>query len=352
MDMSIRFPNLGIDLEYVAKSIHIFGFEITIYGILIAVGMLLGISFVVLEAKRHNYNQDMYLDMMIVSLIAGVIGARLLYVICSWDLYRDKFFDIFNTRNGGLALYGGILGGVIASAVFCRIKKLQWSEMADYATMGLLIGQIVGRWGDFFNRESFGEYTEKITAMQLPLSSVHVGEVTSAMRENLLTIDGVSYIQAHPVFFYESLWCLLLFGYLLIKRRKKCFDGEIFMRYLAGYGFGRFFLELLRTDKLYIPGTKIGINLVISGFLFLFFSVVILVKGTMVRKREKIWKNRRKEYDSRQERELEPEEKELEFEIKEPELEAEESESEIQEPKPEEKELEAEEKNQETEKNE
>lgn len=314
MDMSIRFPNLGIDLEYVVKSVHIFGFEITIYGILVAVGMLLGISFVVLEAKRHNHNQDTYLDMMIISLIAGVIGARLLYVICSWDLYRGKFFDIFNTRNGGLALYGGILGGVIASAVFCRIKKLQWPEMTDYATMGLLIGQMIGRWGDFFNRESFGEYTEKITAMQLPLSSVHVGEVTSAMRENLLTIDGISYIQAHPVFFYESIWCLLLFGYLLIKRRKKRFDGEIFMRYLAGYGLGRFFLEFLRTDKLYIPGTKIGINLVISGTLFLLFSVVVLVKSTMVKKREKIWKNRRKEYYNREEKETETEEKELQTE--------------------------------------
>lgn len=309
MDMSIRFPNLGIDLEYVAKSVHVFGFEITIYGILIAVGMLFGISFVVLEAKRHNHNQDMYLDMMIISLIAGVIGARLFYVICSWNLYRGNFFDIFNTRNGGLALYGGILGGVVASAVFCRIKKLQWSEMADYATMGLLIGQIIGRWGDFFNRESFGEYTEKITAMQLPLSSVHVGEVTSAMRENLLSIDGISYIQVHPVFFYESLWCLILFGYLLIKRRKKRFDGEMFMRYLAGYGLGRFFLEFLRTDKLYIPGTKIGINLVISGLLFVFFSIVVLVRGTMVRKREKIWKNRRKEYFDSQEKETEEEEK-------------------------------------------
>lgn len=317
MDMSIRFPNLGIDLEYVVKSVHIFGFEITIYGILIAVGMLFGISFVVLEAKRHNHNQDMYLDMMIISLIAGVIGARLFYVICSWNLYRGNFFDIFNTRNGGLALYGGILGGVVASAVFCRIKKLQWSEMADYATMGLLIGQVIGRWGDFFNRESFGEYTEKIIAMQLPLSSVHVGEVTSAMRENLLSIDGISYIQVHPVFFYESLWCLILFGYLLIKRRKKRFDGEMFMRYLAGYGLGRFFLEFLRTDKLYIPGTKIGINLVISGFLFLFFSIVVLVRGTMVRKREKIWKNRRKEYFDSQEKESEEEEKGLEEETEE-----------------------------------
>lgn len=300
MAMSIRFPNLGIDFGYVAKSIHIFGFEITIYGILIAVGMLLGIAFVGLQAKRKNLDQDTYLDVMIISLIAGVVGARLFYVIFSWELYVGNFLEIFNTRNGGLAFYGGLLGGVAASSLFCRIKKIPWAPMADYGAFGLLIGQMIGRWGDFFNRESFGEYTEKIFAMQLPLSSVHPGEVTSAMRENLIAMDGISYIQVHPTFLYESFWCLLLLVYLLVKRRKKRFDGEIFMRYLAGYGFGRFFIELLRTDKLYIPGTKVGISMVISGFLFILFSLVVMVKGIMVRKREKIWKHRKKDLAEKQ----------------------------------------------------
>lgn len=295
MDMSIRFPNLGIDFGYIAKSVHVFGFEITIYGILIAVGMLLGISFVVLEAKRHNQNLDLYLDIMIVSLVAGVIGARLFYVLFSWKLYKEDIFEIFNTRGGGFALYGGILGGVIAAALFCRLKKQSFGLIADNIVLGLLIGQVIGRWGDFFNRQSFGEYTDTLFAMQLPLASVHAGEVTSSMRENLLMIDGISYIQVHPTFFYESLWCLFLLIFLLLRRRKKSFDGEIFMKYLAGYGFGRFFIELLRTDQLLIPGTKIGVCVVISAGLFIFFSIIVLVKGTMVRKREKIWKRRREE---------------------------------------------------------
>ena len=296
MDMSIRFPNLGIDLDYVGKSIHIFGFEITIYGILIAVGMLLGICFVVLEAKRKNYDQDRYLDMMIFSLIGAVIGARLYYVAFSWNLYRGNLFEILNTRNGGMAFYGGLLGGVLAAAIFCKIKKQSFWAMADIACMGLLIGQIIGRWGNFFNRESFGEYTDGLFAMQLPLSAVHTGEVTALMRENLETIDGISYIQVQPAFLYESLWCLLLFIVLLALRRRKRFDGEVFMNYLAGYGLGRFFIEWIRTDSLYWPGTRIAVSQVVSAFLFVFFTLVVLVRRTMVKKREEIRKRRREAF--------------------------------------------------------
>lgn len=296
MDMSIRFPNLGIDLDYVGKSVHIFGFEITIYGILIAAGMLLGICFVVLEAKRKNYDQDKYLDMMILSLIGAVIGARLYYVAFSWNLYRGSLLEILNTRNGGMAFYGGLLGGAAAAALFCKIKKQSFWAMADIACMGLLIGQIIGRWGNFFNRESFGEYTDSLFAMQVPLSAVHAGEVTAAMREHLETIDGISYIQVHPAFLYESVWCLLLLLILLALRRRKRYDGEIFMEYLAGYGLARFFLEWIRTDSLCWPGTRIAVSQVISAFLFLFFTMVVLVRRTMVKKREEIRKRRREAF--------------------------------------------------------
>lgn len=293
MDMSIRFPNLGIDLDHVGKSVHIFGFEITIYGILIAAGMLLGICFVVLEAKRKNYDQDKYLDMMILSLIGAVIGARLYYVAFSWNFYRGSLLEILNTRNGGMAFYGGLLGGAAAAALFCRIKKQPFWAMADIACMGLLIGQIIGRWGNFFNRESFGEYTDSLLAMQLPLSAVHTGEVTAAMREHLETIEGVSYIQVQPAFLYESVWCFVLFLILLILRRKKRYDGEVFMEYLAGYGLGRFFIEWIRTDSLCWPGTGIAVAQVISAFLFLFFTMVVLVRRTMVKKRAEVQKRRR-----------------------------------------------------------
>ena len=262
--MSIQFPNLGINLDYVGKSIRIFGFEITFFGLLIAAGMLLGLGFIVLEARRCGEKEDDYLEMMILSLVTGVIGARALYVCFSWNLYKGNVNQIFNLRGGGLAFYGGLFGGMLGAAIYCAIRKKAFMQMADTACMGLVIAQIIGRWGDFFNRESFGEYTNSIFAMQLPLSAVRSSEVTSVMRENLETIGGVSYIQVHPVFLYESLWCLLLFLLMLVWKRKKRFHGEVFLRYLAGYGLGRFILEYLRTDKLTIPGTSIGICQVIS----------------------------------------------------------------------------------------
>lgn len=291
--MSIRFPNLGLSLGYVGTSVNLFGFRISFYGILIALGMILGLAFIVLEAKRCNEDQDAYLSMMILSLITGVAGARLFYVAFSWNLYKGNVMQIFNIRSGGMAFYGALLGGILGAALYCRIRKLSFMQMADTASMGILIGQIIGRWGNLFNRESFGEYTNNVLAMQLPLSAVRSGEVTSAMRENLITIGGVSYIQVHPLFLYESLWCLLLFLLLLVWKRKKRFHGEIFLRYLCGYGLGRFFLEWLRTDKLLIPGTSIGISQAISAVLFIICGIVVIVKRSMAKKRAALRKRRR-----------------------------------------------------------
>ena len=294
--MSIQFPNLGINLGYVGKSIQIFGFEITFFGLVIALGMLLGMGFVILEAKRCGENKDDYLEMMIMSLLLGVVGSRMLYVLCSWNLYKGNIIEIFNVRNGGLTFYGGLFGGMLGAAIYCGVRRKSFMQMADTASMGIVIAQIIGRWGDFFNRESFGEYTNSIFAMQLPLSAVRSSEVTSAMRENLETIGGTSYIQVHPVFLYESLWCLLLFLLMLVWKRKKHFHGEVFLKYLAGYGLGRFFFEWLRTDKLYIPGTKLGISLIISAALFIICTPVVIVRGVMTQKRDAIRRRRRKRF--------------------------------------------------------
>ena len=238
MDMMIRFPNLGVELGYVGRSVRIFGFEITFGGMLLALGMLAGLAFIVLEAKRRNENQDAYVGMMITAVIFGLIGARLFYVGFSWDLYKDNILEIFNIRNGGMAFYGGLLGGMLGAAIYCGIRRLSFMKMADTACMGLVVAQIIGRWGDFFNRESFGEYTNSVLAMQLPLSSVRSSQVSAAMRENLVTVNGVSFVQVHPAFFYESAWCLVLFLLLLVWKRRKSFQGEIFLRYLTGYGLG------------------------------------------------------------------------------------------------------------------
>ena len=145
-------------------------------------------------------------------------------------------------------------------------------QSADIACPGILLGQVIGRWGNFFNRESFGEYANLPWVMQIPVSVGRSGEVSGAMRDNLLTINGISYIQVQPVFLYESLWCLLLLLLLMALRRKKKYEGELFMIYLAGYGFGRFFCEWIRTDKLYIPGTKVGISMVIRCTVCCFYD--------------------------------------------------------------------------------
>ena len=292
--MSISFPQLGLTLDYVWKSIRIGGFEITMYGLLIAVGMLLGIAFVVLQAKRNNQNPNMYLGMTIFALIGGVIGARLYYVAFSWSYFSNKtIMNILDIRNGGMAIYGAIFGGAIFAALFCKIARQPFMKMADTASIGMLIGQIIGVWGNFFNRESFGEYTDCIFAMRLPLSAVRANDVTTLMREHMETIDGVSYIQMHPLFLYECIWCLLLLLILLGYNRKKSFQGEIFMRYLAGYGLGKIFLEWLRTDSLYIPGTKIPVSLVVSVVLFVVFGLMTAISRSMAKKREAFRKRRR-----------------------------------------------------------
>lgn len=291
--MSVRFPNLGLEFEYVPVSVRVFGFEITFFGILLAIGMLLGMAFVVLEAKRKKQDANLYLGMMISGLAGGFVGARLFYVLLSWSVYKTDMMKVFDTRSGGMVFYGGLLGGVLAAAVFCHMKKAAFMEMADVAVKGLLIGQIIGRWGNFFNRESFGEYTSNALTMQLPLSNVRAGEVTPWMRENLVTIDNVSYIQATPLFLYESIWCLFLLLLLFVWNRRKLFAGEIFMRYLAGYGFGRFFIEWIRTDKMFLPGTDIAINQAISAGLFLVFTVVVIIKRIMAKKRAALEKRRK-----------------------------------------------------------
>lgn len=300
--MSIQFPNLGINLGYVGKSIQIFGFEITFFGLVIALGMLLGMGFVILEAKRCGENKDDYLEMMIMSLLLGVVGSRMLYVLCSWNLYKGNIIEIFNVRNGGLTFYGGLFGGMLGAAIYCGVRRQSFMQMADTASMGIVIAQIIGRWGDFFNRESFGEYTNSIFAMQLPLSAVRSSEVTSAMRENLETIGGTSYIQVHPVFLYESLWCLLLFLLMLVWKRKKHFHGEVFLKYLAGYGLGRFCIELLRTDKLMIPGTSVGISQLISAAMFVICAMIAVVEETMAKKRAARRRRRREQDYEAQER--------------------------------------------------
>ena len=293
MHYDISFPHLGITLDHVGKSVDLFGVSIAYYGIIIGMAILIGFAIATSEAKRTRQNPEDYLDMGIIGVIAGIAGARIYYVIFSWDMYKDDLLDIFNLREGGLAIYGGVIAAVLSVFVLAKVKHLSPFQIFDTIAMALLNGQMLGRWGNFFNRESFGEYTSGIQAIQLPLSAVRSGEVSGTMRDNLLTIDGISYIQVQPVFLYESLWCLVILLVLLALRRRKKFQGELFMWYLGAYGAGRFFFEWLRTDKLCIPGTRIGVSLVISAVLFVIFVPSAIVQRVMVKKRDTMRRQRR-----------------------------------------------------------
>lgn len=290
MDMSIRFPHLGIYLPNVGKTISVFGFDIAYYGITIAIAMIVGISIALHEAKRTGQNQDTYLDLLMLTMLTSVVGARIYYVIFSWDNYKDNLGEILNIRNGGLAIYGGIIAGVITVFVYSKITKMKFLQIADTVCMGLAAGQIIGRWGNFFNREAFGEYTNNLLAMQLPVSAVRKNEITSAMWNHVVIIGGVEYIQVHPTFLYEGLWNFMVLLFLFWFRKRKKFEGELFFCYLAGYGAGRFWIESLRTDQLLLPGIHVPVSQMLSAVLVIVSLSVIICKRR---------KNRECRYDKR-----------------------------------------------------
>lgn len=277
MTTTINFPNLGIHLEHVGKSISVFGFEIAYYGIIIGLGVLAGILMAAWEAKRTNQDPDTYYDLAIYAVIFSVIGARLYYVAFSWDMYKDDLLSIFNIRNGGLAIYGGVIAAIITVYVFAKVKKLSFGQLTDTAGLGLILGQIIGRWGNFFNREAFGEYTNNLFAMQLPLDAVRSSDVTEAMMQHVELIDGVKYIQVHPTFLYESLWNLGVLILLLILRKYKKFQGQVFLMYLFGYGVGRFWIEGLRTDQLLIPYVGLPVSQVLAVVLVMISAIIITI---------------------------------------------------------------------------
>ena len=265
MHTEISFPNLGIYLKNVGKSIDLFGIEIAYYGIIIGTAILLGFWIAAREAKRTGQNPENYLDMGIIGVIAGIVGARLYYVIFSWDMYKDNLLDIFNLREGGLAIYGGVIAAVISVLVLAKVKHLSAPQIFDTIAMALLNGQMLGRWGNFFNREAFGGYTDSLFAMRLPLDAVRSSDVTEQMRRHIERIDGVSYIQVHPTFLYESLWRMVLLIILFAYRKHKKYEGELFLMYLFGYGLGRFWIEGLRTDQLLLPGVGIAVSQLLAG---------------------------------------------------------------------------------------
>lgn len=277
MDMEINFPNLGIYLDHVGKNISIFGFSIAYYGIVIVTGMMIAIWIAQREAKRTGQNPEQYLDLAMIGIAAGILGARIYYVIFAWDYYKDDLLSIFNIRQGGLAIYGGIIGGAITLLVVAKRKKIPAPVLLDVAGMGVIIGQLMGRWGNFMNREAHGAVTDTFLKMGLQDAS---GVVT----------------YYHPTFLYESVWNLIGFIGLHFFSKKRKFDGEVFLAYVAWYGLGRVWIEGLRTDSLYLFSTGIRVSQLVAAVSFL--AAAGILAWVLVKKkpaRESLYVNRKRE---------------------------------------------------------
>ena len=285
---TISFPNLGIMIENLPKSISVFGrFDIAFYGIIIGLGIAMGYIVASFQAVRTGQDKEIYLDFAMYAVIISIIGARIYYVAFSWNDYKDDLLQIFNLRAGGLAIYGGVTGGVLTGFVYSKIKKMKFTLLADTACAGLITGQIIGRWGNFFNREAFGDYTNNLLAMRLSTYDVHENAITRKMLEMAEEGGYVGFIQVHPTFLYESVWNLFILIIILLYTKHKKFDGELFLIYMGGYGLGRAFIEGLRTDQLTFGNTGIAVSQVLAFTLFIVSTGIIIYNRVLIKKKIK-----------------------------------------------------------------
>ena len=275
----IRFVHLGITIEHLKSSISVFGFRIAFYGIIIGIGMLAGIWIAQSDAKRRGQDPELYLDFALYAIICSIIGARIYYVIFEWDYYKENLLQIFNLRAGGLAIYGGVIAGAITMIVYTRVKKVSFFSMADTGVLGLVTGQIIGRWGNFFNCEAFGGYTDSLLAMRIRRSLVNDNMLNADVLSHKIVENGVEFIQVHPTFLYESCWNLCLLIFMLWFRKYKKYDGQMFWIYLFGYGTGRFWIENLRTDQLILFGTGLAVSQALSLVLILVAAGNLIWRG-------------------------------------------------------------------------
>ena len=275
----IRFVHLGITIEHLKSSISVFGLRIAFYGIIIGIGMLAGIWIAQSDAKRRGQDPELYLDFAVYAIICSIVGARIYYVIFEWDYYKENLLQIFNLRAGGLAIYGGVIAGAITMIVYTRVKKVSFFSMADTGVLGLVTGQIIGRWGNFFNCEAFGGYTDSLLAMRIKRSLVNDNMLNADVLSHKIVENGVEFIQVHPTFLYESCWNLCLLIFMLWFRKYKKYDGQMFWIYLFGYGTGRFWIENLRTDQLILFGTGLAVSQALSLVLILVAAGNLIWRG-------------------------------------------------------------------------
>lgn len=258
---TISFPGLGIDGINPPRALPftVFGKEIYFYGLIIAFGFLLGILYLRLRAKDFGTSFDLVTDAILFAVPIAIICARIYYVAFQWDIYKDNPVSALYIWQGGIAIYGGIIGAILGLLLFAKVKKQRLTVYLDLMALGLLIGQLIGRWGNFFNREAYG--AEILNGFFLRMGIEEAGGVVRYW---------------HPTFLYESLWNLVGFVLLHFLSKKRKYDGQTFLQYVAWYGLGRVWIEGLRTDSLYIPNTDIRVSQALAGVSFVLAVGVML----------------------------------------------------------------------------
>lgn len=281
----ISFPKLGWSFNIDPTAFKIGNLEIQWYGILITLGLVLAVLYCFPRMKRFGIDSDRAVDAVIGGVIGGIIGARAYYVIFNWSEYKGDIKEIFNTRGGGLAIYGGIIGAMLLGLLICKIRKVKMLPMLDITVLGFLIGQGIGRWGNFVNQEAFGSNTDSLFGMT-------GGRIQASLDWETTYMSGEMYqngkevfadYAVHPCFLYESLWCILGFVLLALWSKHRKYDGQIFLMYLGWYGAERFFVEGLRTDSLMLG--NIRVSQMLSAVLFV-ISVTLQIIFFFRRKRD------------------------------------------------------------------
>ncbi len=282
---TVSFPGMGLEFEVDRVAFHLGSLPVYWYGILIALGFILAIMYVSRRAKEFGIDADRMLDVVLGGAIGGIVGARAYFVLLQWDYYGQNLDQIFNTRSGGMAIYGGLIGGVLVGMLMCKLRKVKMLPALDLVAGGFLIGQCIGRWGNFINVEAFGGNTSLPWGMASPNITAYLSAHEAELEAIGMNIDPN--MPVHPTFLYESLWCLLGFVFLAWYVRRRKFDGEMILLYVMWYGAGRAVIEGLRTDSLMIPNTALRASQVLAIVLVGVAAVIWLLQTSKVKKNGK-----------------------------------------------------------------
>lgn len=276
---NIYFPHLNLQFNISPIAFNLFGLPVYWYGIILTTGIILGTLLSMKMAQKEGINPEYITDFVLYDILFALVGARLYYVVFNFEYYKANPIQILNIRQGGIAIYGAIIASIIVALIYTKRKKINFWQFADLAAYGLVLGQAIGRYGNFVNKEAFGDYTNNLFAMRILKGEAKL-PISENVLNNIQTAFGQEYIQVHPTFFYESCWNIALLILLLLYRKYRKTNGEIFCLYLIGYGIGRFWIEGLRTDQLLLNFTNIPVSQVIA-----ILSLILGIYGIFIRRK-------------------------------------------------------------------